>query len=215
MDIRDAEISKHGDIRSSSVVILPSGDALEGAVVVVWDGICDEKLRSQNLRRTTGLRAAHRSVLPPRRPNIVYVCYNASAAKSGLQRQLPKDSSIWNTFLSSAANYVQCANSTNKNLTLGQIRPFELPSGNRRPRRTTTFILLVCLNQAPQQHITQDVHYSPNFAKSQKNWLEGGLFYDRNSCADRYCTIANVLSTYRNMATKCRYAALNLAMVKS
>jgi hypothetical protein len=79
MDIRDAGTSKHGDIRSSSVVILPSGDALEGAVVPVGDGICDEKLRSQNLRRTTGLRAAHRSVLPPRRPNIVYVCYNASA----------------------------------------------------------------------------------------------------------------------------------------
>lgn len=62
MDMRDAGTSKHGAIRSNSVVMIPSGDALDGAAVLAEEGICVEKLRSQNFRRTTGLRAAHRSV---------------------------------------------------------------------------------------------------------------------------------------------------------
>lgn len=71
--IRDAGTSKHGEIRSNSVVILPNGDATEdaGELELAWQ-VLAENLRSYSRTlRAAGLRAAHRRVLPPIRPNMI------------------------------------------------------------------------------------------------------------------------------------------------
>ena len=110
MDMRDAGTSKHGAIRSNSAVMLPSGDALDGAAELVEEGICVEKLRSQNFRRTTGLRAAHRSVWPPTRPNIVDAearGWKPQICNTRSSRRIATAGEDFNTFLSSAA---QCRN---------------------------------------------------------------------------------------------------------